>query len=69
MSFEIIREIFLQAFRLDAREESSGYLNIALMIWLAAWIVMLLECFIKIFVKMRAVSLLSNVILHLAIFS
>ncbi|CAL8084166.1 unnamed protein product [Orchesella dallaii] len=48
------------AFRLDLIEKEEGsthYVNIAFIVWLAAWIVMLLECAIKIGVKMRAKSI------------
>ncbi|ODN00583.1 Zinc transporter ZIP8 [Orchesella cincta] len=47
------------AFRLDSIEKVEGgshYVNIAFIVWLAAWIVMILECAIKIGVKMRAKS-------------
>lgn len=64
--FNVILDLFLksisfenlQAFGFDTQEKEEGtthYLNIALIVWLATWLVMLLECSIKIGVKMRAV--------------
>ncbi|XP_021962338.1 zinc transporter ZIP6 [Folsomia candida] len=40
----------------EKNDKGQSYINIALFIWLSMWIVMLLECTIKIVVKIRAVK-------------